>query len=300
MASPLDTPFVFEIDGRRVMRDADVARAFGTETRRVNDAVARNRDKFTDRHTFRLDADQTQRLAAQIMAQGLPDPPTRAGARVFSLNGVARLATLLATPEAHRATDLIIDTFIDVYEEVARGHDVVKIRNLEAFETNDADRAAVLKLRRRMMTALSGLVDTLAKLGDGHRPETAIGTAGGAVIENVMERLRTQGLSNAKLEADTALVLAQAEQIREHTRKTRAEADSIDLENLDKKISLVRKLLETTRALDPVAFVDTLGGFKASEVPALGSAPGDATLETKSAGRHRRAQKPRRIGKGAP
>ncbi len=45
---------IFEIRDERVMLDSRVAQSFGTETKRINEAVARNPDKFSKAHTFQL------------------------------------------------------------------------------------------------------------------------------------------------------------------------------------------------------------------------------------------------------
>ena len=58
-------PDVYEIRGERVVLDAHVAQAFGTETKRVNEAVARNADKFTEAHTFQLSPAEIEALRSQ-------------------------------------------------------------------------------------------------------------------------------------------------------------------------------------------------------------------------------------------
>lgn len=56
---------IFEIRGNRVMLDARVAEAFGTETKRINEAVARNPDKFDEAHTFQLSPAEYDALRSQ-------------------------------------------------------------------------------------------------------------------------------------------------------------------------------------------------------------------------------------------
>ena len=52
---------ILVIGGQHVMLDSKVAEAFGTETRRVNEAVSRNREKFTDVHCFKLTDEEFKR-----------------------------------------------------------------------------------------------------------------------------------------------------------------------------------------------------------------------------------------------
>ena len=45
---------LLEIRGQRVILDSDVARLYGVETKRVNEAVKNNPDKFPDRYIITL------------------------------------------------------------------------------------------------------------------------------------------------------------------------------------------------------------------------------------------------------
>jgi hypothetical protein len=91
------------VRGQRVILDARVAEAFGTETKHVNQAVSRNRDKFDGTHCFQI----TEREDAGLRSQSVTSNAGRGGARylphVFTIKGVARLATVLSTPAALRA-----------------------------------------------------------------------------------------------------------------------------------------------------------------------------------------------------
>ena len=47
--------FIIEIKGQKVLLDADVAVIYGVETKRVNEAVKNNPDKFPDGYIMELD-----------------------------------------------------------------------------------------------------------------------------------------------------------------------------------------------------------------------------------------------------
>ena len=55
----------YEIRGERVVLDADLARLFGVETRRLNEQVRRNLTRFAG-YAFPVDADARQDLMSQI------------------------------------------------------------------------------------------------------------------------------------------------------------------------------------------------------------------------------------------
>lgn len=237
----------FEINGQRVMLDADVARVLGSETRRVNWAVARNLEMFTSSHSFRLD----------------PGPDTARQPRVFTLKGIIRLATILRTPEALRATDLVIDTFA-----AARQLDTGS-----AASPTSPSAPASSALRTKLASAVEGLLSTLVSTTENADLRTAAKELGGTAFAHVVERLRSRGLENGKLEADTDYVLAQAQKVLADARQTDAETRRIDLEALERKIAIVEKLVEISRKLEPVSFVDMLGTFKAKPAQAPGRRP---------------------------
>ncbi len=124
-----DVPHVLRIRGQDVMLDRTVAHAFGVETRAVNQAVSRNERKFSEDHTFQLSEQEVEHLTSQ----GVMPKPGRGGSRtapwVFSMKGVARLATIINSPQALRATDLIMDVFIEVWKQVSQGSTEIAISN---------------------------------------------------------------------------------------------------------------------------------------------------------------------------
>lgn len=50
--------------GRRVMLDADLARVYGVSTKRLNEQVKRNRDRFPEDFMFRLTAQEKEKAVA--------------------------------------------------------------------------------------------------------------------------------------------------------------------------------------------------------------------------------------------
>ena len=62
---------------------------------------------------------------------------------MFTVKGVARLATILNTPAALAATDLIIDTFLLVQEQLAKGKRTISVPEPDRYSVDDDDRATV-------------------------------------------------------------------------------------------------------------------------------------------------------------
>ncbi len=51
---------LIELRGQKVMLDRDVAFVYGVETRRVNEAVKNNTEKFPEKYCFRLQPSEKQ------------------------------------------------------------------------------------------------------------------------------------------------------------------------------------------------------------------------------------------------
>jgi len=54
------------IRGKRVMLDADLAKLYGVSTKRLNEQVKRNRDRFPEDFMFQLNLAESEDLRSQI------------------------------------------------------------------------------------------------------------------------------------------------------------------------------------------------------------------------------------------
>ena len=109
-----------------VIIDADVAALYGVETRRVNEAVRNNPDKFPLDYMFALTDEETRALRSKIssLEQGGDlrskisttklSPKSRVTPKAFTEKGLYMLATILKSKRAVAATFAIIETFAKV------------------------------------------------------------------------------------------------------------------------------------------------------------------------------------------
>lgn len=254
---------VLLIRGEPVVLAARVAAAFGVATREVNQAVTRNSEKFGDAHTF----EPTEQEVAGLTSLGVIPKPGRGGSRalprVFTHKGVARLATVMSSPQALAATDRIIDTFIAVHQAIASGRKTLQLQRPSPLLA--ATGAQVSALRQKVLDALNGVLDTVI---DPRRKLTVrdeLGEVGSNALSSLKEHLRTTGLNNEKIQAETLLVLEQASEIRDRrvaqTMKSQAETERLRLENLEKQISIVRQLLILTEETEPNPVTELFDGF---------------------------------------
>jgi len=97
----------------KVIADADVATLYGVETKRVNEAVRNNPEKFPDKFMFVLTKDELDYLRSKISTTKVSGM-SRTLPKVFTERGLYMLATILKGARALDATFAIIETFAEV------------------------------------------------------------------------------------------------------------------------------------------------------------------------------------------
>lgn len=56
---------IYEIRGKQVMLDSDLAKLYGVETKRINEAVKNNIDKFPERFSWILTKDEIIEISSR-------------------------------------------------------------------------------------------------------------------------------------------------------------------------------------------------------------------------------------------
>lgn len=105
---------ILTVRGMKVILDSDVAELYQVETKRVNEAVKNNPDKFPEGYLIALTADEWEPMKSKFSTSikgGKTKPP-----KAFTEKGLYMLATILKSPIATQTTLLIIDTFAKVRE----------------------------------------------------------------------------------------------------------------------------------------------------------------------------------------
>ena len=60
---------IYEIRGKQIMLDSDLAKLYNVETKRINEAVKNNIEKFPERYCFKLTDDESNNLLVEIFDQ---------------------------------------------------------------------------------------------------------------------------------------------------------------------------------------------------------------------------------------
>lgn len=139
------------IRGQRVMLDADLATLYGVETKALNQAVKRNRERFPADFMFRLslaerdevvtNCDHLQRLK---YSRTLP--------YAFTEHGAIMLASVLNSPVAVKVSLQIVRTFLRLRQVLATHGELA--RRLDDLEGKvDSQFAQVFRVLRQLLEA---------------------------------------------------------------------------------------------------------------------------------------------------
>lgn len=104
---------IISIREHNVIADADIAELYGVETKRINEAVKNNPEKFPLDYMFILTAGEVADLRSKNSATKV-STKSRSLVKVFTEKGLYMLATILKSKRAQDVTFAIIETFTKV------------------------------------------------------------------------------------------------------------------------------------------------------------------------------------------
>ena len=143
------------IRGKRVMLDANLAKLYGVSTKRLNEQVKRNRDRFPQDFMFQLNPEEAEVLRSQIATS----KEGRGGRRylpfAFTEHGAIMLAAVLNTPLAIEISVFVVRAFVRLHEILithkALAH---KLSELESkIETHDEAIRSLMPAIRQLTAA---------------------------------------------------------------------------------------------------------------------------------------------------
>jgi hypothetical protein len=136
------------IRGERVLLSQQLAELYEVETRVLNQAVARNRERFPDDFMFQLSAEEFANLKSQFVTSswgGIRTPPY-----AITEQGVAMLSSVLHSPRAVAVNIEIMRAFVRLRQLLASHAGLA--RKLEALEKRyDRQFKVVFDAIRRLM-----------------------------------------------------------------------------------------------------------------------------------------------------
>jgi len=171
---------IVELRGQMVLLDADVAELYGVETKRVNEAVKNNPEKFPAGYIEEFDDSEWESLKSKFSTsmngkkgdeKGVVHlrskistakfAKTRVPPKAFTEKGLYMLATILKSHKAVEATFAIIETFAHIRQLSRNIHDLSRVQ----------DKSAQKALMQKSGELIAGIFDDDLKTSDS---ETSI------------------------------------------------------------------------------------------------------------------------------
>jgi len=133
------------------MLDSDLAELYGTSTKRLNEQVSRNNDRFPIDFMFRLSLEEWDSLRSQ----NATSKPGRGGRRVppfvFTEHGAIMAANVLNSPRAVHASIQVVRAFVRLRDLLTSNKELA--RRLDALEQKyDGQFRVVFDAIRKLMT----------------------------------------------------------------------------------------------------------------------------------------------------
>lgn len=116
---------LYEVESRlvslrdqKVLLDKDVAELYGVETKRINEAVRNNPERFPDGYYFELTRNEAASLRSKrtTLKTGTRGQHSKYLPKAFTERGLYMIATILKSEKAIKTTIAIIETFAKIRE----------------------------------------------------------------------------------------------------------------------------------------------------------------------------------------
>jgi ORF6N domain len=139
-------PLIFFVRGEKVLLDADLAALYGVEARALNQAVARNRERFPADFMFRLSPEEYEGIRSQFVTASKGSNPNSSQTVMssrkhrgrayrpyaFTEQGIAMLSSVLRSPRAVEVNIAIMRTFVQLRRLMDSNRGLA--RKIEAME----------------------------------------------------------------------------------------------------------------------------------------------------------------------
>jgi hypothetical protein len=130
---------ILNIRGQRVLLDSQLAALYGVPTKRLNEQVRRNIDRFPNDFLFNLTAEELDSLNPELESPnettkgrgGRRHPPT-----AFTEHGAIMAATILNSPRAVQMSVYVVRAFVKLRQALAST--TALARRMEALERSVA------------------------------------------------------------------------------------------------------------------------------------------------------------------
>ena len=163
---------IYIIRGKKVILDHDLANLYGVETKRLNEQVKRNIEKFPDDFLFQLSTDEFKNLKSQFATSSSGWGGRRKPPYVFTEYGALQAANILKSEKAIKMSVYIVRAFIRLREAILSNAELS--RKIELLEKRLGDHDKIL----------TSLVNEIKRMIDAPKPKSKNKTIGFILPEN--------------------------------------------------------------------------------------------------------------------
>jgi hypothetical protein len=143
------------IRGEKVILDSDLAELYGVETRRLNEQVRRNINKFPRDFMFQLTKEEFENLKSQIATSSSGWGGRRKPPLVFTEHGALQAANVLNSEQANKMSIFIVRAFVRLREMALTNEQLS--RKVDQLEKRVSDHDEILI---EMVREIRKLIDT--------------------------------------------------------------------------------------------------------------------------------------------
>lgn len=244
---------IITLRGRAVMLDADLASLYGTETKKLNQQVKRNIERFPDMFAFQLTREEFAGLKSQSVTASSEHGGRRTPPWAFTEHGVAMAATVLTSPRAVQVLHLIIEVFVDTRQQMLSG---------AAAKETGKYRKRLASIHQKLEKFSEAILDVEINKRDHTTVREEAEALTTSVLDAVKAHLADKQVRNEEVIAEIHRKMAEADKLRAEARKVHAEADALDIKNLRDRFELMTSIIATLAESDPqplLTAMDELG-----------------------------------------
>jgi hypothetical protein len=249
---------IIEVRGERVILDSELAQVYGVTTKRLNEQVKRNAARFGGKYVFQLTEVEFANLRSQSATSSSGHGGRRTAPWAFTEHGVVMVATVLDSDKAIKASQFVVDVFIELKHRLGRqpSGSLLSVDTSSGTSFSPLERLSTLghgmgeRLQLALNHVLDSVIDTRKQSTIREEAQTLISES----IQHLKDRLKKQGLENEEISARVVKLLAEAEKEKAIAAKTRAETEKLEFAMIVRKLRL---LLEVQRAIEH----DRVDGF---------------------------------------
>lgn len=161
-------PLIVCLRGQKAILDSDLARIYGVTTKRLNEQVKRNPDRFPDDFMFRLSFREVTDLRSQFATSNDMENRSKSGGAslrggrrylpfAFTEHGAIMAANVLNSPRAVQMSVFVVRAFVRMRSLLGDTRELARRLNAlekELKERQDVHESAIVSILQRFMDVI--------------------------------------------------------------------------------------------------------------------------------------------------